>query len=59
MAFKRLVSKFIDMLGNRRGNVAMIFSLSLLPVTLLSGGAVDLSQAMNARSRLSLSLIHI
>lgn len=56
MAFKRLVSKFIDMLGNRRGNVAMIFSLSLLPVTLLSGGAVDLSQAMNARSRLSQAL---
>ena len=56
MALKRLVSKFADMLGNRRGNVAMIFALSLLPVTLLSGGAVDLSQAMNARSRLSQAL---
>ena len=43
-------------LGDRRGNVAMIFALSLVPVTMLAGGAVDLNQAMNARSRLSHAL---
>ncbi len=41
---------------DRRGNVAMIFALSLLPVTVMSGGAVDVSQAMNARTRLSQAL---
>ncbi|MHA6287623.1 TadE/TadG family type IV pilus assembly protein [Maricaulis sp. CAU 1757] len=39
-----------------RGNVAMIFALAVLPVTLLSGGAIDFNQAMNARSRLSQAL---
>lgn len=43
-------------LADKRGNVAMIFALSLLPVTVMSGGAVDLSQAMNARTRLSQAL---
>ncbi len=40
----------------RNGNVAMIFALLLVPVTVLSGGAVDLNQAMNARTRLSRAL---
>ncbi|MAZ91339.1 MAG: pilus assembly protein TadG, partial [Maricaulis sp.] len=35
-----------------RGNVAMIFALVLTPLTVLSGGAVDLNQALNARTRL-------
>ena len=56
MPIQRLVASFLSLLGNRRGNVAMIFSLALIPVTLLSGGAVDLSQAMNARSRLAQAL---
>ena len=43
-------------LGDRRGNVAMIFALSLVPVSMLAGGAVDLNQAMNARSRLAHAL---
>ena len=42
--------------GETRGNVAMIFALVLIPVTVLSGGAVDLNQAMNARTRLSRAL---
>jgi Flp pilus assembly protein TadG len=41
---------------NRRGNVAVIFALALMPVTLLAGGSVDLSTAMNARSRLAQAL---
>jgi len=35
------------------GNVATIFAMALMPITILSGGAVDVSQAMNARSRLA------
>lgn len=52
----RVVDWFRDFWRDRRGNVAMIFALSLLPVTVLSGGAVDFSQAMNARTRLSQAL---
>ena len=40
----------------RRGNIAVIFALALMPVTLLAGGSVDLSTAMNARSRLAQAL---
>ena len=45
-----------DFASNRRGNVAVIFALALMPVTLLAGGSVDLSTAMNARSRLAQAL---
>jgi Flp pilus assembly protein TadG len=38
------------------GNVAMIFSLMLVPVVVMGGGAVDFNQAMNARARLAESL---
>lgn len=56
MAFKRWTSKFQDFLKDRRGNVAAIFALTLTPVTVLAGGAVDYNQAMNARTRLSQAL---
>lgn len=39
-----------------RGNVAMVFSLMLVPVVVMGGGAVDFNQAMNARARLAESL---
>jgi len=52
----KMLNWFRDFWRDRRGNVAMIFALSLLPVTVLSGGAVDFSQAMNARTRLSQAL---
>ncbi len=52
-ALKNLVARFCR---ESRGNVATIFALSLVPVALLSGGAVDLSQSMNARSRLAQAL---
>ncbi|MGK0265964.1 MAG: Flp pilus assembly protein TadG [Maricaulis sp.] len=48
--------KIANFATNRRGNVAVIFSLALAPVTLLAGGSVDLSTAMNARSRLAQAL---
>jgi Flp pilus assembly protein TadG len=42
--------------GEEGGNVAMIFALALMPITVLAGGAVDVNQAMNARTRLSQAL---
>jgi Flp pilus assembly protein TadG len=42
--------------SDRRGNVAVIFALALIPITLLCGGAVDFNQAMNARTRLAQAL---
>jgi Flp pilus assembly protein TadG len=39
-----------------RGNIATIFALTLLPITVLSGGAIDYNQAMNSRTRLAQSL---
>lgn len=44
------------LVADRRGNVAMLFSLLLVPITVLAGGAVDLNQALNARTRLSSAL---
>jgi len=41
---------------DRHGNVAMLFSMLLVPITVLSGGAVDINQALNARTRLSNAL---
>ena len=49
--------KYFDKIRNfltaTGGNVATIFAMALMPITILSGGAVDVSQAMNARSRLA------
>jgi Flp pilus assembly protein TadG len=42
--------------GNRRGNVAMIFALTLLPMTLAAGAGVDLTRALVVRSRLAEAL---
>ena len=56
MPLARLLKNLGALLADRRGNVAMIFALSLMPITLLAGGAVDLNQAMTARTRLSQAL---
>ncbi|WP_297732406.1 pilus assembly protein TadG-related protein [uncultured Maricaulis sp.] len=42
--------------ADQRGNVAMLFSLLLVPICVLAGGAVDVNQALNARTRLSSAL---
>ena len=52
-AITNLIRRFAR---NRSGNVAMIFSLLLVSLAVLAGGAVDLNQAMNARTRLSQAL---
>ena len=56
MFLARIVQQIANFATNRRGNVAVIFALALAPVTLLAGGSVDLSTAMNARSRLAQAL---
>jgi Flp pilus assembly protein TadG len=48
-----VLSRFIS---NKRGNVAMIFGLSLLPLVAAGGVAVDMSRAMIVRHRLSEAL---
>ena len=52
----KLANRMMMFARATRGNVAMIFALVLTPLTVLSGGAVDLNQALNARTRLSQAL---
>ena len=53
----RVLGRVLDRFaGDRSGNVAVIFSLLLVSLAVLAGGAVDLNQAMNARTRLSQAL---
>lgn len=40
----------------RRGNVAMIFALSLIPITIAAGAGLDLSRALMVRARLAEAL---
>ena len=56
MVWKRLKQNAARFLRDRSGNVAMIFALTLVPIAVLSGGAVDFNQAMNARTRLAQAL---
>ena len=41
---------------NHRGNVAMIFALTLVPMTIAAGAGVDLTRALVVRSRLAEAL---
>jgi Flp pilus assembly protein TadG len=50
------LNKLRDFVQDRRGNVATIFALALIPISVMSGGAVDFNQAMNARTRLAQAL---
>jgi Flp pilus assembly protein TadG len=56
MMIRHLAHRLTAFARASRGNVAMIFALVLVPLTVLSGGAVDLNQALNARTRLSQAL---
>jgi len=38
------------------GNVATIFAIALMPISVMGGGAIDFAQAMNARGRLAEAL---
>lgn len=49
----KIFDKMRRFLSHTGGNVAVIFSLALGPIAILSGGAIDVSQAMNSRARLA------
>lgn len=53
LAFKARLKKFA---GERRGNVAMIFALTLIPITIAAGAGLDLSRALIVRARLAEAL---
>jgi Flp pilus assembly protein TadG len=55
-AWKALSSRFKTFPKNRRGNVAMIFGLTLLPMVIAAGAGVDLARALVVRSRLAEAL---
>lgn len=52
-AFKAQLKRFARA---RRGNVAMIFALSLIPITIAAGAGLDLSRALMVRARLAEAL---
>jgi Flp pilus assembly protein TadG len=52
-AFKAQVKALITA---RRGNVAMIFALSIVPMTIAAGGGVDLARALIIRARIAEAL---
>lgn len=53
---KEIIAKLTRFLRHKGGNVATIFSLALVPISVMGGGAVDFAQAMNARGRLAEAL---
>jgi Flp pilus assembly protein TadG len=52
-AAKACASRFV---ANKRGNVAMIYALSLIPITVAAGAGLDLGRAMVVRTRLAEAL---
>ncbi|MGN6515498.1 MAG: pilus assembly protein TadG-related protein [Rhizomicrobium sp.] len=52
-AFEALAARFVR---TRRGNVAVIFALSLIPLTIAAGAGLDLSRALMVRARLAEAL---
>ncbi|MBI1237296.1 MAG: VWA domain-containing protein [Alphaproteobacteria bacterium] len=51
-----IISKFAHFLRSSGGNVATVFAIALMPISVMGGGAVDFAQAMNARGRLAEAL---
>jgi len=55
-AWRAAKAKFAEFPRARRGNVAMIFALSLIPITVAAGAGLDLSRALMERARLAEAL---
>jgi len=51
-ALNRLVRPFRRFIGNDRGNLSLILGLSILPLMVCAGTAVDLERGINARTQL-------
>ncbi len=56
MADKAICGSGASFITDRRGNVAIIFALTLMAIMGATGAAVDFSRAMQVRSRLSAAL---
>jgi len=56
MSGLRLGRRWREFLANRRGNIAMIFALSLIPLTLAAGAGLDYARAVIVRSAMSRAL---
>ena len=54
--YQRFSRRFAPFLTDRRGNVAIIFSICLLPVLGLGGAAIDYARATKAKSQLRLAV---
>ena len=50
------LARMIGFARARRGNVAMIFALSLIPIAIAAGAGLDLGRAMVVRARLAEAL---
>ena len=55
-SWRALKAQIADFARARRGNVAMIFALSLIPITIAAGAGLDLSRALMERARLAEAL---
>ncbi len=53
---RTIISKFARFLRSSGGNVATVFAIALVPISVMGGGAVDFAQSMNARGRLAEAL---
>ena len=51
-----ILVKFKHFLRSTSGNVATIFAIALMPVSVMGGGAIDFAQAMKSRGRLAEAL---
>lgn len=47
---------YCGMAGDRRGNVAVIFALALLPILAATGAAIDVTRALQVKARLNSAL---
>ena len=54
--FRTTLARARDFLRNRNANVAMIFALSLIPMTIAAGAGLDLTRAMIVKTYLSEAL---
>ena len=54
--FKNVCKSAADFRGDRRGNIAVIFALTMVPMMGLIGAAVDYSRAINARTAMQTAL---
>jgi Flp pilus assembly protein TadG len=54
--WRATLARVAEFAGAKRGNVAMIYALSLIPITIAAGAGLDLGRAMVVRARLAEAL---